>query len=215
MPARLPDFGRGETFASDATRPVSGRPSTYPLRMSTAAATANAPANFPAARAAPAVLDIEASGFGAHSYPIEIGFVLPNGDTYCSLIRPANGWVHWDPEAEKVHHIAAATLGVHGRDVDEVAGQLNDRLHGRTVYSDAWLHDYTWLAALFEAAGRVPAFRLEDLRSLLTEAEAAHWDDVKGQVRSELRLERHRASADARVLQQTVVRVRLAAADAG
>lgn len=157
---------------------------------------------------APAVLDIEASGFGARSYPIEIGFVLPNGDTYCSLIRPAREWVHWDPEAEKIHHITASTLRAHGRDVAEVAAQLNDRLHGRTLYSDAWLHDYTWLSALFEAADRVPAFRLEDLRSLLSEEEAAAWDDIKREVRRDLCLERHRASADARVLQQTLLRVR-------
>ena len=29
---------------------------------------------------APAVLDIEASGFGRGSYPIEVGFVLANGE---------------------------------------------------------------------------------------------------------------------------------------
>ncbi len=174
--------------------------------MSTAASAADPTSG--GAAAAPAVLDIEASGFGAHSYPIEIGYVLPNGDTYCSLIRPAREWVHWDPEAEKIHHIAASTLQTHGRDVAEVAAQLNDRLHGRTLYSDAWLHDYTWLSALFEAAGRVPAFKLEDLRSLLSEHEAALWDDIKREVRVDLRLERHRASADARVLQQTLLRVR-------
>ena len=35
----------------------------------------------------PAVLDIEASGFGVGSYPIEVGFVLPDGQSYCSLLR--------------------------------------------------------------------------------------------------------------------------------
>jgi len=48
---------------------------------------------------APAVLDIEASGFGRDSYPVEIGYVLPDGQTWCTLIRPAPAWTHWDATA--------------------------------------------------------------------------------------------------------------------
>ena len=51
---------------------------------------------------APTVLDIEASGFGRGSYPIEIGYCLPNGDTFCTLIKPEPEWQHWDAEAEKL-----------------------------------------------------------------------------------------------------------------
>ena len=156
----------------------------------------------------PAVLDIEASGFGRDSYPIEVGFVLPDGASYCSLIRPAPGWTHWDPAAEKVHHITPATLLRHGRDVIEVATQLNDRLHGRTLYCDGWAHDYAWLNTLFEAAGLAPAFKLDNLRALLSEKEAAFWSIVKAQVTTEMRLPRHRASADAKILQHTLMRLR-------
>jgi hypothetical protein len=35
------------------------------------------------------VLDIEASGFGRHSYPIEIGYARDDGHAWCSLVRPA------------------------------------------------------------------------------------------------------------------------------
>ena len=159
----------------------------------------------------PAVLDVEASGFGAHSYPIEIGCVMPNGETFCSLIRPTAEWTHWDPAAERIHHISPQTLRSHGRKVGDVAALLNARLDGTTVYSDAWLHDYTWLAALFEAAGQLQRFRLQDLRSLLSEAEAERWDDTRVIVAAEMRLQRHRASADAKVLQQTLRRLREAA----
>ena len=34
----------------------------------------------------PTILDIEASGFGPGSYPIEIGFVTGAGKAWCSLI---------------------------------------------------------------------------------------------------------------------------------
>ena len=48
----------------------------------------------PATPLAPAVLDVEASGFGRSSYPIEIGVVFPDGHAYCTLIRPES---HWTP----------------------------------------------------------------------------------------------------------------------
>jgi hypothetical protein len=157
---------------------------------------------------APAVLDIEASGFGRDSYPVEVGFVLADGSTYCTLIRPAPEWKHWDPEAERLHHIALRTIVEHGRDVVEVARQLNDRLRGLTLYCDGWAHDFTWLGVLFEAAGLTPSFKLDNLRALLTDQEAAHWSVVKTQVAREMRLQRHRASSDAKILQSTLIRLR-------
>ncbi len=156
----------------------------------------------------PAVIDIEASGFGRDSYPVEVGFVLPDGASYCTLIRPAPHWTHWDPGAEKVHKIALKTVVQHGREVEEVARQLNERLCGRTVYCDGWAHDYVWLNVLYDAAGLTPSFRLENLRKLLSEQEAAFWTIVKGQIATEMRLPRHRASSDARVLQRTLMRLR-------
>ena len=156
----------------------------------------------------PAVLDIEASGFGRESYPVEIGFVLADGQSHCSLIRPAPGWTHWDPAAEKVHRITRETLLRHGRDVVEVATRLNDRLHGLTLYCDGWAHDYAWLNVLFEAAGLTPAFKLDNLRVLLSENEAAFWSIVKAQITNEMRLPRHRASSDAKILQRTLMKLR-------
>lgn len=160
---------------------------------------------------APAILDLEASGFGRHSYPIEVGYVLPDGSSYCSLIRPAAHWTHWDPAAESLHHIPRATLEQHGRSPTEVARQLNHGLHGRTVFSDGWAHDYPWLAALYEEAEMVPSFRLDSLRRLLSEDEAGAWANARDAVSAQLQGQRHRASADARMLQLTVMRVRQAA----
>ena len=106
------------------------------------------------------VIDIEASGFGARSYPIEVGYVRPDGRAFCTLVRPRRHWTHWDAAAERVHGIARETLLRHGREVDEVAQRLNDDLAGLTVYCDGWAHDYPWLAALYEEAGLGPSFRL-------------------------------------------------------
>lgn len=156
----------------------------------------------------PAILDIEASGFGHGSYPIEVGFVLPDGRAWCSLIHPEADWLHWDAAAAAVHGITRAQLQQHGRAPRTVCEALNRQLRGQTVYSDAWAHDYTWLGRLYEVAERSPTFRLENLRALLDEGEAARWHEVKQQVMARMGLARHRASADARVLQQTLVALR-------
>ena len=160
------------------------------------------------AATAPAVLDIEASGLGRESYPVEIGFVLADGQTYCSLIRPAPDWTHWDPEAERMHRITQETVQRHGREVTEVATQLNERLNGLTLYCDGFVQDYVWLGVLFEAADMTPTFKLDNLRALLTEQEAAFWNVVKKQITTEMRLQRHRASSDAKILQRTLMRLR-------
>lgn len=157
----------------------------------------------------PTIIDVEASGFGSNSYPIEVGFVLPDGASYCALIRPAAGWTHWDDAAEQVHKVSRDTLRKHGHPTTEVARKLNDQLQGQTVYCDAWYHDFTWLSRLFHAAGSAQAFRLEDVRTLLNEAQAEHWHLTKLQIQAELGLPRHRASNDAKILQATLARVRI------
>ncbi len=159
----------------------------------------------------PTMLDVEASGFGRGSYPIEIGFVAADGSLFCTLVQPAPGWAHWDPAAESLHGISRELLQRHGRPVDWVAGELNRRLAGQTVYCDGWGHDYPWIARLFDEAECSPAFRLEDVRVLLDERQLGGWDRSLRALRDELRPERHRASSDARLLQLCVQRVRTAA----
>ena len=170
-----------------------------------------APASAKEVISLPTVLDVEASGFGRNSYPIEVGFVLPDGHTFCTLIRPQAHWTHWDEQAARTHHIPRQVLEERGQDVNRVAERLNADLRGLTVYSDGWANDYSWIGALFDEAGLSPAFRLENLRKLLSEAEAEKWHVVKTQITSERGAQRHRASADARLLQLTFQRLRYTA----
>jgi hypothetical protein len=151
----------------------------------------------------PVVLDVEASGFGAGSYPIEVGIALPDGTTRCYLIRPAPDWTHWDAAAESVHRITRTILDSRGRPLREVAERLNGDLRGLTVYSDAWGYDRSWIARLFDAAEMPQHFRLESLRSLMTEAQIGCWDNARRAVQESLGVVRHRASADALVIQKT------------
>ncbi len=150
-------------------------------------------------------IDVEASGFGAGSYPIEVGVVLADGRTHCTLIRPEEDWVHWSAEAEALHGVSRDVLLVKGKSVLTAAMQLNEWLAGQTVYSDAWGNDSCWLAMLFEAAGVQQRFKVDSIVSLLDSQQMAQWHDRKGSVELTMNLRRHRASSDAMILQRTLL----------
>lgn len=156
---------------------------------------------------APVVIDVEASGFGRGSYPIEVGLVLEDGTPHCFLVRPHDEWTHWDEATAKVHKIPREALFQRGLPVTTVAERLNEILDARTVYSDGWSFDRTWLALLFEFAGRLQRFKLESVRALLNEAQAEIWHPTVDAVTTELALARHRASADASIVQRALRRI--------
>ncbi|MGM0982788.1 MAG: hypothetical protein ACQEXG_05085 [Pseudomonadota bacterium] len=155
----------------------------------------------------PTLLDIEASGFGRGSYPIEVGLARADGSTCAFLIQPLQEWTHWDPKAELLHGISRGRLQREGYPVRQVACWLNDELSEVGIaYSDSWGYDNTWLSLLFHHAGMLPAFRLEALRILLSEAQQALWSRTKEAIIREQGIHRHRAGDDARLLQLTYQR---------
>lgn len=160
----------------------------------------------------PIIIDIEASGFGRGSYPIEIGLALADGIRHCYLITPARTWRHWDAGAEQVHGISRELLLGHGRPIRDVAWRLNELLQGRTAYSDAWSHDMSWLGKLFDEADVLQSFRIGDIAELLDEDQRRVWHGIKQEVIEALGEPRHRASGDARILQETWRRLRQRAA---
>ena len=151
----------------------------------------------------PIVIDIEASGFGQGSYPVEIGVILPDGTRHCYLIAPARNWRNWDPEAEVVHGITRDMLSAYGRPPQDVAWRLNEMLRDKTVYSDAWSFDLSWMGKLFDAADMYQAFRIADISDLIDDEQQRRWHETKAQVVADLNIRRHRASGDAHILQET------------
>ena len=159
----------------------------------------------------PPIIDIEASGFGAHGYPIEVGVVLNDGTKYCALILPTQDWTHWDEEAQKVHRIPRDILEAHGKPIEEVARTLNEMLREQTAFTDAWGVDKTWLDQLFYAGGVRPEFSLSALELILSEPQMEIWHPTKDGLLLELGdKRRHRASFDAYLVQETYYRTRKA-----
>jgi len=151
----------------------------------------------------PNIIDIEASGFGATSYPIEIGIVLGTGEKYCSLIKPVASWTHWSDQAEQTHHISRELLHKRGRTVIQVANEINQFLDGQTVYSDGWVVDNPWLIELIHAARTDKTFTISALEYILNEQQMASWHETQKRIIAELSLTRHRASTDAFIIQET------------
>jgi len=150
---------------------------------------------------APVIIDIEASGFGVGSYPIEIGVVLSDRSTHCYLIKPEQEWVHWDAKAESLHGISRELLMEKGRPIREVAECLNRILLGQTVYSDAWSYDASWIGKLYDEAELLQGFKVESLRRILSDQQLSVWEPTRARVVEELALQRHRASSDAMLIQ--------------
>jgi hypothetical protein len=156
----------------------------------------------------PTIIDIEASGLGRGSYPIEVGFITGSGQTGCTLIKPEPHWQHWNQEAEILHGISREVIASKGKDIEAVASWLNENLAGQIVYSDGWVNDMCWLGQLFDEAGMVQAFRIESLLSLLSIDEREQWTPIHNQIIEETDLKRHRASSDAKMIQDTYAQIK-------
>lgn len=151
----------------------------------------------------PIIIDVEASGFGHHSYPIEIGLAWNRKKRYCSLIIPEDDWTYWDEAAEAVHRITRDSLVRHGRTARRVAQDLNAALEDAVVYSDGWVVDKPWITKLFHTAGIQQTFFVSPLERILTEPQMTIWHQTKERIIRESRLTRHRASEDAFIIQET------------
>ena len=151
----------------------------------------------------PAILDIEASGFGKGSYPIEIGVAAETGEVYSWLVLPEQDWTHWREEAASLHLITREQLQSEGVRPNFIADELNALFEGQTLYSDGWGFDSGWLSLLFYVARKSMLFRLDTLPKILSDDQLAHWDKTKARLSQKNNWEHHRAGIDAHLLQLT------------
>jgi hypothetical protein len=156
----------------------------------------------------PFIIDVEASGFGPLSYPIEIGVAMEQGRRFSTLIMPPDEWIYWNEQAEKTHGITREILAKHGRPLKEVAGKLNDLLENKFVYSDGWVVDKPWITQLFASARMPQFFTVSAIETILSEAQMNIWHEIKDQFIQKNYLKRHRASIDAMIIQETYVKTR-------
>jgi hypothetical protein len=111
----------------------------------------------------PCFLDVEATGFGPNSYPIEIAWNDEHGEIHRCLIDPTSvpSWTEWGVEAERVHGIDRERLLRNGWPPEYVANRLVEDLRGKTIYTDAPDYDARWVGKLFSAIGQPLPFHFE------------------------------------------------------
>lgn len=147
-------------------------------------------------------LDLEASGLGPLSYPVEVAWKSTadnRSDNF--LINPdtASDWSYWDDFAEEMHGICRTELVRDGITVTAACERMNQALKGKDVLSDAWEFDHFWLTRLFNEAGVKMAFRLQGLDTVLTGEELVQYRFV-----SKTQLRRHRAMKDVEHILQAI-----------
>jgi hypothetical protein len=121
-----------------------------------------------------AFIDFEASSLSRRGYPIEVAWVLEDGNSETFLILPTEKWTEWDPAAEAIHGISRDQLAKEGVATDIVARTLVGALAGHEVFASAPSWDGKWLSALLRSAG-LPrhAIRLGDTDAALQELAGA------------------------------------------
>lgn len=151
-----------------------------------------------------AFIDLEASGLGPASWPIEVGWCFEEGKPEAHLIRPAAAWKveAWDERAEALHGISFKTLAASGQAPEEVCAILNKTLAGVSVYSDAPDWDGFWLYRLFEVAGVKQGFALNDFGAIFANARA---EDKAAAIAEAARTSPHRHRACDDVLHMRAV----------
>ena len=139
-------------------------------------------------------IDLEASGLGPDSYPVEVAWKSAESGAQDSfLINPesAEGWVFWDEFAEEMHGIEWSTLTKSGIGVRAACERLNTALFGKDVVCDALEFDAFWLRRLFRAGCQPMNFTLKGIESVLSPEQRIQYRLVS---RSQYR--RHRALDD-------------------
>jgi len=139
-------------------------------------------------------VDLEASGLGAESYPIEVAWKCPEtGRSDNFFINPdsVSGWRYWDEFAEELHGIDREQLVREGLSVEDACERLNTALDGVTLISDAPEFDSFWVRRLFAASGMRCHFKMAGLDAVLSAEQLIQYRFI---ARSQFR--RHRAMQD-------------------
>lgn len=113
-----------------------------------------------------AVIDFEACGLGAESWPIEAGWIRWRDlEPRSHLIRPHSSFQRglWSMASQEVHGVSLAALDRDGADPHFVRAALTEELGDFCVVSDNPAVDSAWLGRLCRACDKPPPFVIADL----------------------------------------------------
>ena len=115
------------------------------------------------------ILDIEASGTGDDSYPVEIAWIrLDGAQSFSTLINPdsVTGWDSWSSEAT-LHGLTRDECCERGETVAYVARRVFQLMKDYPVFSDSPEQDQKWLEKLLSSAGYPCPERLMPIETMV------------------------------------------------
>ena len=154
------------------------------------------------------LIDIEASGLGIDSYPVEIAILVDNR-LFSWLIVPEESWQYWDKTAESMHGISREILISQGKVARFVADAINDAMTNSNglLYSDAAEWDADWLKTLFDAVGAVADFHILPVGDLLAGAAFRQFQQKREEIANSGKYRPHRAEQDIRIIHAALIAV--------
>ena len=102
----------------------------------------------------PIFLDCEASSLANDSYPIEVAWSNSDGEIESFLIniyRYPNGYDDWSREAQSLHGITKQYLSEKGKEPEFIVEQMEKKLKGKRLLTDAPDWDEFWVRRLYES----------------------------------------------------------------
>lgn len=148
-------------------------------------------------------LDIEASDL--YGYPIQVGIIKENGETFSEYIVPHEQWVDdfiWSYNAQCIHGITPEKIYKDGLSLVEIAEKLNDFLGFDVLYADSNF-DLIWMSMIFEYAEIKPTFKTVFLFDVFDKNILENWSSVFFSKQKETGLRVHDALNDAILNQMT------------
>ncbi|MDA9004068.1 hypothetical protein N9J26_01115 [bacterium] len=150
------------------------------------------------------IIDIEASGLHADSYPIEIA-VLIDGHTRAWLVKPEPQWTYWNDTAESIHGMTRDYLFEHGLPVAQVADELKHHVNGAELFSDAVTWDADWADTLFFNSHSIRNFCISSIYEFMTDEQVEAFKENKVRLAACGRYREHRAEEDVRLIHEAFV----------
>lgn len=147
------------------------------------------------------IIDCEASGLSANSYPIEIGVAF-NEESFGFLIKPPSSWDYWDLKAEEVHKIKREELYANGISVFDAISILNSQLRDLTIYSDASDYEELWINKLYSEVGISKNFDIASIYTLDIDWAMYKYNKLKFSASSVI----HRAENDALLIRKSIIK---------
>jgi len=102
----------------------------------------------------PIFLDCEASSLDKKSFPIEVAWNNADGTIESYLIniyRYPDGYDDWNREAQSLHGITKQYLSEKGEEPEYVVEQMEKKLRGKKILTDAPDWDGFWVRRLYES----------------------------------------------------------------